>query len=88
MTKLELEILIMFRYNIQSYPSGPVPILVLYVSAPWILFINAMRAPMTRERYQTIAAKFSDFDYPIQCPLLKLFFHTKVCAHYSGHIYN
>jgi len=28
---------------------------------PWILFLNAMRAPMTRDRYQTRVAKFFDF---------------------------
>jgi hypothetical protein len=25
---------------------------------PWMLFLNAMRAPMTRDRYQTRMAKF------------------------------
>jgi integrase len=28
---------------------------------PWTLFLNAMRAPMTRDRYQTRVAKFLDF---------------------------
>jgi len=28
---------------------------------PWILFVNAMRAPMTRDRYQTRVAKFFNF---------------------------
>ena len=28
---------------------------------PWMLFLNAMRAPMTRDRYQTRVAKFFDF---------------------------
>ena len=28
---------------------------------PWTLFLNAMRAPMTRDRYQTRVAKFFDF---------------------------
>jgi len=28
---------------------------------PWTLFVNAMRAPMTRDRYQTRVAKFFDF---------------------------
>lgn len=28
---------------------------------PWKLFLNAMRAPMTRDRYQTRVAKFFDF---------------------------
>jgi hypothetical protein len=28
---------------------------------PWRLFLNAMRAPMTRDRYQTRVAKFFDF---------------------------
>jgi len=28
---------------------------------PWILFLNAMRTPMTRDRYQTRLAKFFDF---------------------------
>src|SRR6187431_268965 len=28
---------------------------------PWNLFLNAMRAPMTRDRYQTRVAKFFDF---------------------------
>jgi hypothetical protein len=28
---------------------------------PWKLFLNAMRAPMTRDRYQTRVAKFLDF---------------------------
>ena len=27
---------------------------------PWTLFLNAMRAPMTRDRYQTRVAKFFD----------------------------
>jgi hypothetical protein len=27
---------------------------------PWILFLNAMRTPMTRDRYQTGLAKFLD----------------------------
>jgi len=28
---------------------------------PWSLFLNAMRAPMTKDRYQTRVAKFFDF---------------------------
>ena len=28
---------------------------------PWKLFLNAMRAPSTRDRYQTRVAKFVDF---------------------------
>jgi hypothetical protein len=28
---------------------------------PWRLFLTAMRAPMTRDRYQTRVAKFFDF---------------------------
>lgn len=28
---------------------------------PWKLFLNAMRAPMTRDRYQTRVSKFFDF---------------------------
>jgi hypothetical protein len=28
---------------------------------PWTLFLNAMRAPMTRDRYKTRVAKFFDF---------------------------
>lgn len=28
---------------------------------PWKLFLNSMRAPMTRDRYQTRVAKFLDF---------------------------
>ena len=28
---------------------------------PWTLFLNSMRAPMTRDRYQTRVAKFFDF---------------------------
>jgi len=28
---------------------------------PWTLFLNAMRAPMTRDRYQTRVSKFFDF---------------------------
>ena len=28
---------------------------------PWTLFLNAMRAPMTKDRYQTRVAKFFDF---------------------------
>jgi len=28
---------------------------------PWKLFPNAMRSPMTRDRYQTRVAKFFDF---------------------------
>lgn len=28
---------------------------------PWKLFLNAMRAPMTKDRYQTRVAKFLDF---------------------------
>jgi hypothetical protein len=28
---------------------------------PWKLFLNAMRSPMTRDRYQTRVAKFFDF---------------------------
>jgi hypothetical protein len=28
---------------------------------PWTLFLNAMRAPMTRDRYQTRVAKLFDF---------------------------
>lgn len=28
---------------------------------PWMLFINSMRAPMTRDRYRTRVAKFFDF---------------------------
>ena len=28
---------------------------------PWTLFLNAMRAPMTRDRYRTRVAKFFDF---------------------------
>ena len=28
---------------------------------PWLLFLNAMRAPMTRDRYQTRVAKFFNF---------------------------
>ena len=28
---------------------------------PWTLFLNAMRAPMTRDRYQTRVAKFFNF---------------------------
>jgi hypothetical protein len=28
---------------------------------PWTLFLNAMRAPMTRDRYQTRVAKFFSF---------------------------
>jgi len=28
---------------------------------PWTLFINSMRSPMTRDRYQTRAAKFFEF---------------------------
>jgi hypothetical protein len=28
---------------------------------PWTLFVNAMRAPMTRDRYHTRVAKFFDF---------------------------
>lgn len=28
---------------------------------PWALFLNSMRAPMTRDRYQTRVAKFFDF---------------------------
>ncbi len=28
---------------------------------PWKLFLNAMRAPITRDRYQTRVAKFFDF---------------------------
>jgi hypothetical protein len=28
---------------------------------PWTMFLNAMRAPMTRDRYQTRVAKFFDF---------------------------
>ena len=28
---------------------------------PWKLFLNAMRAPMTSDRYQTRVAKFFDF---------------------------
>jgi hypothetical protein len=28
---------------------------------PWSLFIYAMKAPMTRDRYQTRVAKFFDF---------------------------
>jgi hypothetical protein len=27
----------------------------------WILFLNAMRAPMTRDRYKTRLAKFFNF---------------------------
>lgn len=27
---------------------------------PWTLFLNSMRAPMTRDRYQTRVAKFFD----------------------------
>ena len=27
----------------------------------WILFLNAMRAPMTRDRYKTRVAKFFNF---------------------------
>lgn len=34
----------------------------LYASEldPWVLFLNSMRAPMTRDRYQTRVAKFFD----------------------------
>jgi len=28
---------------------------------PWKFFLNAMRSPMTRDRYQTRVAKFFDF---------------------------
>jgi len=28
---------------------------------PWKLFLNAMRSPMTRDRYQTRVAKFFGF---------------------------
>ncbi len=28
---------------------------------PWKLFLNAMRAPMTKDRYQTRVSKFFDF---------------------------
>jgi hypothetical protein len=28
---------------------------------PWTLFLNAMRAPMIRDRYQTTVAKFFEF---------------------------
>jgi hypothetical protein len=28
---------------------------------PWTLFLNSMRAPMTKDRYQTRVAKFFDF---------------------------
>jgi len=28
---------------------------------PWTLFLNAMRAPMTRDRYKTRVAKFFNF---------------------------
>jgi hypothetical protein len=28
---------------------------------PWILFLNAMRSPSTKDRYQTRVAKFFDF---------------------------
>jgi hypothetical protein len=28
---------------------------------PWTLFLNAMRAPMTRDRYKTRVARFFDF---------------------------
>lgn len=28
---------------------------------PWKLFLNAMRSPLTKDRYQTRVAKFFDF---------------------------
>jgi hypothetical protein len=28
---------------------------------PWTLFLNAMRAPMTKDRYQTRVAKFFEY---------------------------
>jgi hypothetical protein len=47
---------------------------------PWSLYIYAMKAPMTRDRYKTRLAKFSDF-IDLELAVKKLQYRARVFAH-------